>query len=472
MTVAGKPEPPDTEPSNPSSATEPKILRISVTKDHRLLETHLIRNRTSVTIGPSSRNTILMPDTIIPQDLTLFALKEDKYKLQFNKEIEGRVTLMDEVLSLEEVREKGVTTTDGELIALPLEEDTRGLLTLGDFNLLFQFVSQPATQPRPQLPPSIRGGFVNVIDWVLLTSFIVLAVIHALFLFYLHSLDYPRDLAPDMIPDRFAEYIPELPEPEALDASKLEKVGEEAKKKETPKKANSQHAGGALKPCDKACQEAKAAARRAYLAKRVSKMGILKLLGTKGTGTGTATNLIADGDPSMEADKAFAKVGGLRTSSTGSMGLGGRGGSRSGAVAGIGDLSGRVAGPTTVGTGKMIQERTPVPIVKRSAPEIEGNIDSNAVSRTIRRAMGSVTTCYKRALRRNPELAGKIAIRITINSMGMVTSIEIDEDTLGDPQVISCITGLAKRWRFPPPKGGTSTVSVPFVFRSAKRGDD
>ena len=52
--------------------------------------------------------------------------------------------------------------------------------------------------------------------------------------------------------------------------------------------------------------------------------------------------------------------------------------------------------------------------------------------------------------------------------MGKVTRVEVDADTLGDPQVTSCIKGYARRWRFPPPEGGSAEVAVPFNFKAAQ----
>ena len=49
-----------------------------------------------------------------------------------------------------------------------------------------------------------------------------------------------------------------------------------------------------------------------------------------------------------------------------------------------------------------------------------------------------------------------------------VTSVAIDEDSVNDPSVSSCIKGYARRWRFPPPEGGSAEVAVPFNFKAAQ----
>ena len=53
----------------------------------------------------------------------------------------------------------------GPSLALPLDERSRGKITLGDMTILFQFVTPPSPQPRPQLPASVRGSMTSDLDW-------------------------------------------------------------------------------------------------------------------------------------------------------------------------------------------------------------------------------------------------------------------------------------------------------------------
>ena len=65
------------------------------------------------------------------------------------------------------------------------------------------------------------------------------------------------------------------------------------------------------RPCGAACANSRGAARRARLAAAVSKMGILKLLGHMGRGSGATADLIGSGDPGADMDRAFQGVGGV-----------------------------------------------------------------------------------------------------------------------------------------------------------------
>jgi TonB family protein len=460
------------------AAPQPKILRIGVIQAGKIIEERLIRQRVTVTIGASARNTIVVPASALPRSFNLFELTGGQYTLRFNDSMDGRVSVGNQVLSLDQIRQQNIAQSKGgSVLSLQLTEASRGKVLLGEVTLLFQFVTPPPIQPRPQLPPSVRGGFFANMDWVLASSFITLAVLHFGFLLYLRSMDFPRKIEPDVIPDRFAEYIPEVKKPQTLDMSKLAKVGDKAVEKVDKGDANKKSGGGKgkksgpAKPCDAACQEAKAAARRARLAEQVSKMGALKLLGTTGKGgSGATQNLLGSGDPGTDSDKAFQGVGGLTTGGRGGgkAGLRGKGGGGSGKGVGIGDLGGRVGGPGEVGTGGAVKEKVPKAIVKPNRAEIDGTMNTDAVARTIRLGMPAITACYQRALKRNPKLSGKIVVRLSINTMGATTRVTIESDSIGDPQVTSCIQGYAQRWRFPPPEGGTAEVSVPFVFQSAE----
>jgi TonB family protein len=80
--------------------------------------------------------------------------------------------------------------------------------------------------------------------------------------------------------------------------------------------------------------------------------------------------------------------------------------------------------------------------------------------------MGAVKGCYERALKRNPNLSGKIVLRWTITPSGTVQNVEAEND-IGDPEVANCIKQLVSRWRFPAPSGGSVDVSIPFVFQAS-----
>jgi TonB family protein len=107
-------------------------------------------------------------------------------------------------------------------------------------------------------------------------------------------------------------------------------------------------------------------------------------------------------------------------------------------------------------------------LVKSEAPAVDGELDPSLVSKEVRVRIGAVKACYERALKRNSKLSGKVKIRWTITAAGTVSAVEIEEDSMGDTEVASCMKGLVRRWRFPAPSGGSVDVVYPFIFEPNK----
>ena len=94
-----------------------------------------------------------------------------------------------------------------------------------------------------------------------------------------------------------------------------------------------------------------------------------------------------------------------------------------------------------------------------------------AVALQVARQRGYASSDYRdviRALKRNPTLTGKIVMHWTITAAGTVSGVDVEQDTLGDSEVGSCIKSLVARWRFPSPANGSVDVSFPFVFQSSQ----
>ena len=110
---------------------------------------------------------------------------------------------------------------------------------------------------------------------------------------------------------------------------------------------------------------------------------------------------------------------------------------------------------------KAVPDR-PTPAVDR-AP-VDANIDSAGVTKVINVSRAAIKRCYDKALISNPQLKGKMSVKIVINQQGRVDTTEIVDDTLHDAEVAKCVKGVIGRLRFPKPAEGTATVTFPFAF--------
>jgi TonB family protein len=451
------------------TAGKPRILRIGIVQGGRIVEERLIRKRDNISIGWSSKCTFSVPSESLPKQWLLFEANPKGYIAHFADAMDARIAVGNEVVSLAQLRQAGRLRKQGSSSRYLLDERSRGKVTVGDLSILFQFVTPPPPQPRPQLPASVRGSFFTGMDWVY--TFIATGsfLAHLVFVIYLRSVDWPRKPDIEEIPDRFVQMVIKAkpPEPPKETVNKDDKKEDE--KKVEKKVASNSSANKAPKKELSAEEKARIdAERRARLAEQVRNTGILKLLGAKADGSGSIADVLGKGDVDRDQEKAFQGVGGL-TVATGDASLRGvkSGTGGSGKVANISGLRG--AGSIAGGdTGAGSTEKRITGIVKSEAPAVDGALDPSLVSKEVRTRIGAIKACYERALKRNPNLSGKVKVRWTITAAGTVAAVEIEEDSLGDNEVSSCIKGLVSRWRFPAPSGGSVEVVYPFVFQSSQ----
>ncbi|MSP61209.1 MAG: AgmX/PglI C-terminal domain-containing protein, partial [Myxococcales bacterium] len=431
-------------PSGGGGGGGPKILRIGVIQSGKIVEERLVRKRENVTVGQSAKNTFVVPaSNTLPRSFVLFEIRPQGYAMNFTEGMDGRIAFDVNTTPVTLAQLRGKEQKHGEMYHTLLNDRSRGKIVIGDVTILFQFVSPPPVQPRPQLPPSVRGSITQDLDWLMIGIVAFSFVTHIGFVIYLRNVDWPRKPDIEEIPDRFVQMIvPKKPE-----EKKVEKVDPNANKLADSKADKKKGDGDKKKPAAVRDPEAEARAaakaadeRRAKMTKDVASMGVLKILGARGE-DGTIADLVKGGDPGGDADKVFAQVGGV-----GVAGAGEGGGLRSRGAGGTGSMRGgggiRAAGPGEVGTGDKGAEKVVIMrgSVKDSAPvDIDGSLDPNVVANTIRSRKGAIIACYEKALKRNPSLAGKIQLHFTISSIGKVTGADIESNSLGDDEVGSCM---------------------------------
>ena len=456
------------------SAPKPKILRIGIIQGGRIVEERLVRKRENITIGQSAKNMFVVPSDALPRNWLLFEASGSQYVAHFSDGMDARIAVGNEVISLSQLKQTGKIQKKGTSWPLPLDERSRGKISLADMTILFQFVTPPPPQPRPQLPASVRGSALTGIDWFFTTVAAVSFLLHLVFVIYLRNVDWPRKPDIEAVPDRFVQMVvkkeEKKPEPKKEEVAKVDEEKKEEKKKgeeekkPAPKKELSDEEKAKI-------AEAKAKAdaeRRARLAEQVKSTGLLKLLGAKSDAGGSIADVLGKGDVDRDQEKAFQGVGGVGVAS-GNDSLRGikSGGSGSGRVADAGNLRGG-AGIAGAETGKGAGERTVKAAIKTETPAVDGDLDPNMVAKEVRSRLGAIKACYERALKRNPNLSGKVVIHWTITQAGTVSGVDVEQDTLGDAEVASCIKSLIARWRFPAPSGGSVDVSFPFVFQASQ----
>jgi outer membrane biosynthesis protein TonB len=458
------------------SAPKPKILRIGIIQGGRIVEERLVRKRENITIGQSAKNMFVVPSDALPRNWLLFETSGSQYVAHFSDGMDARIAVGNEIISLSQLKQTGKIQKRGTSWPLPLDERSRGKISLADMTILFQFVTPPPPQPRPQLPASVRGSALTGMDWFFTTIAAVSFLLHLTLIIYLRNVDWPRKPDIEAVPDRFVQMVQvKKEEKKPVEAKKTEEKKDEKKAEKKKEVAEEKKAAAPKKELTEeekaklAEEKARAdAERRARLAEQVKSTGLLKLLGARADGEGSIADVLGKGDVDRDQEKAFQGVGGVGVASGNDQLRGIKsGGSGSGRVASVGGLrgSGSIEGG---GTGTAAAEKKVSGVVKSEAPAVDGELDPNMVAKEVRTRLGAIKACYERALKRNPNLSGKVVIHWTITQAGTVSGVDVEQDTLGDAEVASCIKSLVARWRFPAPSGGSVEVSFPFVFQSSQ----
>jgi hypothetical protein len=438
-----------------------KLLRVGILQADRILEErHVLKD--DVTIGHDAKNTIVLPPSEdLPARFALFENRNNQYQLVFDDVMQGRVHLGSSDVDLERLRKQGLAQERGSHYVLPLQESARGKVDLGELTLFFQFITPPPASDRPQLPPDVQGGFWRQLDR---NFFLILAAslfLHFVWGTYIYFAETPREpeLTLDELEDRFvrADIIPKQP-PKQEQVAEAPQAAEEAKPQEDVKDP------GDSKASDSAPKDA--AQRKAEVVKKVSGKGLLKILGSSGAGSGGAfADVLGGSTGGGEIAEALAGAGGVGVATSEALGAGGPKGGGTGNVAGIGDLGTSGGGKVDLGTKKEVEVTGRV---RDAAPEVDSaDVDRDALARYVKARLKAIQNCYEKELKRNPNLKGKVVVRFNIMPTGRTGGIEVEENTLGNDAVGSCIRTVIRSWVFPFKPDDEVPVAYPFVFSPA-----
>jgi TonB family protein len=447
--------------------TDRKILRIGLIKNGRVVKEHLLHKYSNVTVGTSEKCTFQLSIDGLPPIYPLIKVKNKRYHLQFTPKMDGRLTVGDQsqgnqTLDLKTIASQGISRQEGKLQVLELNERMRGKLVIGEFNLLFQFITPPPPRVRPELPAAYKRSLWKAIDWpfanVLLCSFIL----QSSSLSFLLTREYPpKQINIAEVVSRFTEIIEKIeeppPPPEELPESKDNKPEIENDNPEE-KVAEPEELPEPTTPENKE-------KRREILTQKVTNQTALKYLVS---GDGGGTNIV--GELSGEAARtsiaeAFDGVG-LAVAGSDVKRVKGPIGEESGKTMGIDDS--KLKGKTTkaVQSGRKKEKRIKGRIkVSRPSEAIgTGTLSPDKIQRIVQRRKRGLQGCYEAELKKDNTFKGKVKIQFTIEPSGRVSNSKAIQNTMGSNAVAQCIAKQIKRWRFPKPSGGSVTIAYPFVF--------
>ena len=432
------------------AAVAPRHLRVGIIQGQRIVEERIFRAAETITIGPAANDTFILPPDVLARPWRLFEGRRGRLVLRLAPEMRARLAAGSELTAFDAAPGEPV-----RVIVLP--EAARGKVTVGDTTVLFQRVRPPAPQPRPQLPASVRRHVFAELDLQFVALAALTFLLHLTMVVYLRQVDWPRKPAIDELPDRFLNNYPRRPRPPAPKPARPEPTPVAARPKPAPRPAGPP-AGRPTKPVESEAE------RHAHLDDAVRKMGLLAIIGAKDADASSyAKDLLSKGTPEQSAEEALKNAGGVTAASADALNLPRVGGGPR--IATPDRLRG--AGPINEAprVGPAVERRVKT-VVREGPPSVEdGKIDPSAIAREIRGRRKAIEACYDRALKMQPTLAGKLVVRFSLAAAGTVTAVEIDDDSLGAPEVGACIRAVVLRWRFPALDEGAAELSFPFVFQ-------
>jgi hypothetical protein len=434
-------------------ATGPKVLRIGLVSSGRILEERIVKQRTSVTVGPSEKSMFVVQANV-PSQFKLFELIGADYYLNFLDGMTGRLALASGITDLSAL--KGQAKRVGPAYQVRLTDEARGKVVIGETTFLFQFVAPPPVQPRPQLPLSVKGGLGSQIDWNL--------TIIAAFSFLLHFglvgamySDWMDPVVNDDLTAGLLDMVQKTVPPPVETADESSASATSTTTAPTPTAAPKQAAAKPAGP-----QQAPDAHVVAGLLNEAEQARIAIIASLNG-GPNINGAMKDDNGAPVDLNGLANRQGGI-SNTTGGLNLPNGGGAiRPGqGPGGLQSLHGTDTGgvATTAGTAQKV---VPVGDVQYGGSSMSVPV-SNAEAVIRSQIHPGAKRCYQRGLESDPTQSGRIVILIKVSPSGEVDSANVASNSGISAGVAACIAGVARRAKFDAPGANGSTISVPFNF--------
>lgn len=472
----------------PAPQEQPRVLRVGVVVSGRIIDERLISSGADVTIGGSERNDFILDDERLPSRFKVFENRGGGYRLNFTDFMEGRLTFVGGFDDLTSLRKKGKGQAKNRPFHVELAEDSRGKVVVGETTLLFQMVQRPAIAPLPQLPASVRGGWVKNVDWAFSTLLIVSFVAQFTFVLWLVSRDWPVQPAFEVHSDVIRDLFDTPPSQAVIDnlqdalgrpsetaepTTPTPEVAEPSPIDRTPGQPHRASSGTTQRPATGELDAAAQERLRAALNRSAREaLGRISIIGSNNPdANGAVANVLSGGGIQQDQDRILAEITGVRVAGRDDGTVFRRPleecDGNCGPAADLGSLMRQNPADQDVGSGGVEEIRVTAdsrPGTATITANSQGDLDPSIVRRTVASNMGGITSCYERPLQRNHTLAGRVTINFTIGEGGRVTRASAVQNTVS-PEVGTCIERRIRSIRFPSPRGGPATFQFPFIFQ-------
>ena len=405
-----------------------------------------------MSVGQNATNTFVVPVSNLPPSFTLFEAVNEQYSLVFTTAMDGKVSVNGQEIALQDAISAGLAKKRKDVYVLPLNDASKGRVSLGEVSLLFQFVAPLPRAAEVELPMEVKGGILKQIDqffFMILAASLFIHFSGATFIACQPKVE-ERELTLDELPDRFVKAMmpvkvkppppAEVADNGAEETSRRKRRSPRRRPRRPPAPPEEGAAAGEGRAV-RSAQDDRLLRRRRRVRRRARKLERRRrrrqrALGASGVGVATADSLAAGGPKGGSARSA----------------------------AGIGEsrhLGRRQRRPRREEADRGARRRLDAGPRSRSA-----DVDREELAATCAAARPP-SAVLREGAEAQPRLKGKVVVRFTITPAGRTSEIDIEENTLGNEAVASCIKTTIRGWVFPFKPPSEVPVAYPFVFAPA-----
>ncbi len=440
--------------SNPKPR-ESKVLRVAVVVDELVCDEIHQHEAGSISMGSDYRSDVVLFGSKAPLRHQLFDYRAGVYYLDLPPHVRGKVSLGRKSFTIGSLRKRFAV---GDKLRVKLSARAKGKLLIGDSTVMFQFDRPKKLPPLLPFPIQFKPRVDQFWGQRELSTMAVSALGLGSYFTWAAFAEYDNSFDMDDIDQRFVDamgLVEEKEEPVIEEEEEDDALAEEDEEKAKEVKDKPKPEKKLEKKPEKFSKQAMKQARN---------VGIARVLGTYGgPGEGTVMDVIE----STENDLGGLFAQGMTTTMLADGGAitpfvpGGEGISLGGSVV---DTEGFDLGEgPELDKKEKKRERKVRGRAKATKTSVFGDIDGKGVKAQINRRMSALQYCYNAVLDSKPGLSGKMTFTIGLSTMGSVTTVAIEEDTVGDPKVKTCATAKIKGWRFGKQEdSGEVTFSVVF----------
>ena len=284
-----------------ASHSHRRLLRVGIIHGKRIVEERLVSATSAVTIGTSPRATFIIPWDGVPHRWRLFEQRHGRRTLRLGPGMSARIA---------KASSGSVANFDSDAgEPIPLPDDARGKIIVGDTTVLFQLLRPPAPQPRPRLPYSLQRRALDGVERGFIAVLAATLALHVAVVVYLRQVEWPRRPAIEEVPDRFVSNIVRTPRPAPPAAPATATAVHTTP---APSSARRPHTAPPASSPPSRPQTMAAGPSRESLEAQVRNSGLISVITARSAdGTSPIADVLAAGGVNRPMDEAFRNIGGL-----------------------------------------------------------------------------------------------------------------------------------------------------------------